>query len=100
MGKEDKNKNLEFTSVISNSPLLEGFNFLEYLITLLSKKYNPVIARLDKNFFGFSLIDIILFLLLIFATPYNSGLATLCKNIFAPCLSFVQSRSFFVKFCP
>jgi hypothetical protein len=29
-------------------------------MTLLSKKYKPVIARSEKNFFGFSLIDKIL----------------------------------------
>ena len=34
----------------------KSFNSFEYLITLLSKKYNPVIAKSDTNFFGFSLI--------------------------------------------
>ena len=31
-------------STISNSFLFEGFKFFAYLITLLSKKYNPVTA--------------------------------------------------------
>ena len=48
-------------SVISNSFLDDGFNFDAYFTTLLSKKYKPVIARSDKNFFGFSFIDNILF---------------------------------------
>ena len=47
----------------------EGFKVFEYLITLLSKKYSPVIAKSEKNFLGFSFIDIILFCLFIFATP-------------------------------
>jgi len=37
-----------------------------YLTTLLSKKYNPVIAKLDKYFFGFSIIFIILIIFNLF----------------------------------
>ena len=37
--------------------------------TLLSKKYKPVIARSEKYFFGFSLIFVIFWWLLIFAIP-------------------------------
>ena len=48
-------------SVISISPLLEGFNFFESSTTLLSKKYKPVTAKSETNFFGFSLIRVILF---------------------------------------
>ena len=36
----------------------------------------------------------------VFATPKSSGFITLCKIIFAPLFSFVQSISFEVKFCP
>ena len=46
-------------SIISISFLDDGFNCLENLTTLLSKKYKPVIARSDTNFFGFSLIKVI-----------------------------------------
>ena len=41
------------------------------------------------NLLGFSSIFKILFLLLIFATPNNSGFWTLCKTTLAPSLSFV-----------
>ena len=56
-------------SVISNSPLFEGFNFFAYLTTSLSKKYRPVIAKSDKNLVGFSLIETIFFELLTLVTP-------------------------------
>ena len=39
------------------------------LITLLSKKYRPVTAKFDFEFFGFSFIEIILFFLFTLATP-------------------------------
>ena len=40
-------------STISNSPLFEGFNVFAILITLLSKKYRPVIAKFDFGYLGF-----------------------------------------------
>ena len=49
---------------------------------MLSKKYKPVIARSDINFFGFSLIEIILFFEFILATPNISSLYyRLFKNL-------------------
>ena len=69
----------------------KGLNSFANLTTFLSKKYNPVIAKLEKCSFGFSLIDIILLLLFTFANPYNSGFETLCSKTFAPFLSFTQS---------
>ena len=87
-------------SVISNSFLLEGLSDLLYLTTLLSKKYKPVIARLDIVYFGFSTIFVILFFLFIVATPYNEGFLTGWIKTFAPFLIFVHSISFFVKFWP
>ena len=38
-------------------------------VKLKSKKYNPVIAKSEKYFFGFSFIDKILLFELILATP-------------------------------
>ena len=84
-------------STISNSLRFEGFNFLLNSTTLLSKKYNPVIARFEKDFFGFSLIDIIFPFLFILATPYNSGLLTGCTNTLHPALSFTQFFNLFVR---
>ena len=55
-------------------------------------------ARSDKNFLGFSLIEIIFLFLLILATPKRSGLVTLCKTTLAPFLSFVFLISLLVKF--
>jgi len=46
--------------VISISPLSEGLTFFANFITLLSKKYNPVIAISDFGFFGFSSTSITL----------------------------------------
>ena len=46
-----------FKSVISNSPRAEGFNDLAYSHTFWSYKYNPVTAKLDLGFTGFSSID-------------------------------------------
>ena len=63
------------------------------MITLLSKKYTPVIALLDRNFLGFSFNLIIFLWLLTFATPNNSGFWTLCNNILAPTLILAQSKS-------
>ena len=57
-------------------------------------------ARSEINFFGFSFINVILFLLLTFAIPYNSGFETLCKRTFAPFESLQHSPSILVKFCP
>ena len=42
-------------SVISNSPLFDGFSFFEYSTTLLSKKYKPVIAKFEIFFLVFRL---------------------------------------------
>ena len=83
-------------SVISNSFLLDGFKVFARLITLLSKKYKPVIAKSDINFFGFSLIDTIL-LFFIFATPNFSGLITLCKITFEPLFNLTHSNRVFVN---
>ena len=61
-------------SIISNSPLFEGFSLFEYSTTFLSKKYNPVIALFEIYFEGFSTIFIILlFFLFYLAIPNNSG---------------------------
>jgi hypothetical protein len=56
-------------STISNSFLLEGLKVLLKFTTLLSKKYKPVTAKFDLEFFGFSMIELILFLALTLATP-------------------------------
>ena len=56
-------------STISSSFLLDGFNVLQKLTTLSSKKYNPVTARLEFVFLGFYTILTILFCLLTVATP-------------------------------
>ena len=56
-------------SIISNSPLFEGFNFLDNSITLLSKKYQPVTAKLDLVFLGFSKRFTTFLLLFKVATP-------------------------------
>ena len=87
-------------SVISSSPLFEGFNFILKSKTLLSKKYNPVTAKFDLGFFGFSIIFNTLFFLLIEATPYNEGFFTGCKKTFAPCFNFTLDLSLEVKFWP
>ena len=85
-------------SVISNSFLFEGLSNLLNLTTLLSKKYKPVIAKLEFVFFGFSTIFIILFFLFKVATPYSEGFFTGWIKTFTPFLSLVHSISFFVKF--
>ena len=48
-----------------------------------------MIAKSDKNFFGFSEI-FITFFPEIFATPYFSGLLTLCNKTFSPLEILVQ----------
>ena len=63
-------------STISNSFLFEGLSDLLICITLLSKKYKPVIAKFDFEFFGFSLIEVILLLTFKLAIPKSSGLLT------------------------
>ena len=55
-------------------------------------------AKLDKYFFGFSIIFNILFFELILTTPYCEGLLTGWINIFAPDFSFVQYFNFSVKY--
>ena len=67
---------LDSKSIISNSPLFEGLRSLLNSTTLLSKKYKPVTAKFDLEFFGFSFKDETLFPFFILATPYNSGLLT------------------------
>ena len=57
-------------------------------------------AKLDKYFFGVSIIFNILFFELILTTPYCEGLLTGWINIFAPDFSFVQYFNFSVKFWP
>ena len=47
--------------MISNSFLLDFFKVIDFLITELSKKYNPVIAKFDLEFLGFSFKFIIKF---------------------------------------
>ena len=59
-----------------------------------------MIAKLDLGFFGFSTILIILFFLLIFATPYKDGVFTGCKKTFAPFERLVHCINFLVKLCP
>ena len=46
-----------------------GLSFFVNSITLLSKKYKPVTAKLDFVFFGFSTSLITFFFYLIVATP-------------------------------
>ena len=84
--------------MISSSFLLDGFNFFAYLTTFLSKKYSPVIAKSDKNFFGFFFNKIYFSIIISFATPNNSGLTTLCKITFAPFFNLVDFKSIEVKF--
>ena len=43
-------------SVISNSPLHEGFNFLMISKIFGVRKYTPITARFEVGFFGFSTI--------------------------------------------
>ena len=81
--------------MISSSFLFEGLSCFENLTTLLSKKYNPVIAKSDINFLGFSwILDILLFLIL--ATPNFSGFITLCRIIFEPFSSLTHFKRVFL----
>ena len=85
-------------STISNSFLFEGFKVLLNLTTLLSKKYNPVTAKLENSFLGFSTILMILFFLFTDATPYKFGFFTGCKKTLAPFLMATLFFKVFVKF--
>ena len=58
ISKSPFSKYIEFKSDISNSSLFEGSNDSANLLARLSKKYSPVIAKLDFGFFGFSAIEI------------------------------------------
>ena len=81
--------------MFSSSFLFEGLSFLLKLITLLSKKYNPVTAKFDFDFLGFSISSEI-FLFLILATPYSSGLLTGCNKTLHPDFNFTHSFNFVV----
>ena len=84
-------------STISNSFLFEGLSFSAYFTTLLSKKYNPVIAKFVLGFFGFSSKLNILFPLTL-AIPNFSGLETLCSITFAPFLdSLAKAASYLAE---